>query len=732
MNPVSERNAFCAPICGRRALLSLVFVMSLFPVSLWAQLGIPTVRHKVITQHVAAYLEQIHIRRWKLNDTRSGRMFDSYLQALDPQRMYFNAADVEGFRESRHLIDDFLKSGSLEFAFEVGGIFLKRVVECTALAKELASKGQDFSADEFFVPDRSAAPYAKGSRDVAELWRKRVKALLLEKVVDGKTREEARSEVVKLYENFSNRIQRTDGMELLQIFLTSATTTYDPHTTYMSPDTLENFQIGMRLELEGIGAALQSIDGYTVVSQIIPGGAAAREGGLKLQDKILAVAQGDSPEFVDLLNMKLSNVVKLIRGKKGTTVRLKIRHVEANREEVLLIVRAKVVLSDREAHGEVLEVKRGKGEDPARVGVIVLPSFYMDMAAAGRGVKDFKSTTRDVGRILEGFKSKVVDAVVVDLRANGGGALSEAIRLTGLFIDTGPVVLIKHLNGRVDTRSDRDSGVAWSGPLVVLTSKFSASASEIFAGALQDYERGIVIGDRNTHGKGTVQQLMDLGRNRSGQAGKLGALKITISQFYRPSGNSTQNKGVVPDIELPAVSSYLDGEAELDYAIEFDRVPTAEFMNLGLVDLSMINLLQENSQRRRGAVKEFSRIEADIVRFQKLRERKKIPLQRARYEAEKKSLDPEEEDAEKEDPDKPASPVNQNEIKRDFYLEEVLSIASDYARMFEPADAGSYERLARAALLLGEKKRGQNLIADGLKKHPGNKALQRLKKGRVK
>jgi len=707
-------------------------VLALAPAALPAQLGIPTVRDKVITQHVAAYLEQIHVRRWKLNDTRSGRMFDSFLKALDPQRMYFTASDVDGFRGSRLKIDNFLKSGSLDFAFEVGGIFLKRVEECTALAKKLADEKHDFSVEEFFLSDRSEAPYARGAKAVKELWRKRVKALLLEKLVDGKDEKEARSEVAKIYENFSNRMQRTDGMELLQIFLTSATMTYDPHTTYMSPDTLDNFQISMRLELEGIGAALQSIDGYTVVSQIIPGGAAAREGSLKLQDKILAVAQGDSPDFVELLNMKLSNVVKLIRGKKGTKVRLKIRHADANKEEVLSIIRAKVVLSDREAHGEVLEVKQGKAEPPFRVGVIVLPSFYMDMAAAGRGVKDFKSTTRDVARILEGFeKGKGIDAVVVDLRINGGGALSEAIALTGLFIDTGPVVQIKQLRGRVDTRSDKDSGVAWAGPLVVLTSKFSASASEIFAGALQDYGRAVVVGDRSTHGKGTVQQLMDLGRNRSGQAGKLGALKITISQFYRPSGDSTQNKGVVPDIELPAVSSYLDGEAELDYAIEFDTVPKAKYIDLGLAGQSTISSLQEKSQQRRGGVKEFNRIEEDIVRYQKLRDRKKIPLQRERYEAEKKKLDPRKEDEEEKEPDEAVTPVNENEIKRDFYLEEVLSIAADYGRTFRPGDAGSYKRLARAALLLGEKKAGQDLAAEGLKKHPGNKALLQLKAGRV-
>ena len=717
-----------------RPLLLLAALLALLPaLPARADLGSPTLRDKIIAQHVAVYLERVHVRRWKLDDKRSESMFDSYLSALDPQRMYFTAADVEGFKSSRDKIDDYIKSGDLDFAFKVGKVFLSRVDECSKRVKKLVEQGQDFTADEYFQVDRAEAAYTSGEKEADDLWRKRVKVLLLEKLVDGKTMKEAGDEVVKLYENFAVRMGKTDGMELLQIFLTAATMTYDPHTTYMSPDTLENFQISMRLELEGIGASLQSIDGYTVVNQVIPGGAAARDGRLKPQDKILAVAQGDSKDFVDLLNMKLSDVVKLIRGKKGTRVQLKVRHADSEGAELVAIVRAKVVLADREAHGEVLEVKRGKGLSALRVGVVVLPSFYMDMAAAGRGVKDFKSTTRDVSRIIRKFKADGIEAVVIDLRMNGGGALSEAIALTGLFVDTGPVVLIKHLNGKVDTRNDSKKGADWSGPLVVLTSKFSASASEIFAGALQDYKRAVIVGDRSTHGKGTVQQLMDLSRARGGgEPGKLGALKITLSQFYRPSGNSTQNKGVVPDIELPAVSSHMDGEAELDFSIEFDTVEKAEHSDLGLVDQKLLRRLKEKSRKRRGSNEEFSRIEKDIARYRKIRDRKKIPLKRSRYEAEKKKFDPDDAKEEKKDPKDTAAPPDDNEIKRDFYLEEVLSITADYVAALKPASAESYRRLARAALLLGETKQGRALIAEGLRKHPGSGLLQKLKKGPVK
>ena len=733
MTPASARG-FSGIAQSTRLLLLLAALLVLFPaLSARAELGSPTLRDKIIAQHVAVYLERAHVRRWKLDDERSESMFDSYLSALDPQRMYFTAADVEGFQASRHKIDDYIKSGDLDFAFKVGKVFLARVDECSKRVKKLVEQEQDFSADEYFQVDRAEASYASGEKEIADLWRKRVKVLLLEKLVDGKTMKEAGDEVVKLYENFAVRMGKTDGMELLQIFLTAATMTYDPHTTYMSPDTLENFQISMRLELEGIGASLQSIDGYTVVNQVIPGGAAARDGRLKPQDKILAVAQGDSKDFVDLLNMKLSDVVKLIRGKKGTRVQLKVRHADSEGTELVAIVRAKVVLADREAHGEVLEVKRGKGLPALKVGVVVLPSFYMDMAAAGRGVKDFKSTTRDVSRIIKKFKGDGIEAVVIDLRTNGGGALSEAIALTGLFVDTGPVVLIKHLNGKVDTRNDSKKGADWSGPLVVLTSKFSASASEIFAGALQDYKRGVIVGDRSTHGKGTVQQLMDLSRARGGgEPGKLGALKITLSQFYRPSGNSTQNKGVVPDIELPAVSSHMDGEAELDFSIEFDTVEKAEHSDLGLVDEKILRRLKERSRKRRGSNEEFSKVEKSIARYRKIRDRKKIPLERSRYEAEKKRFDPDDAKGEKKDPKEAVVPSDDNEIKRDFYLEEVLSITADYVAALKPASAESYRRLARAVFLLGDTKQGRALIAEGLRKHPGSRSLQKLKKGPVK
>ena len=304
---------------------------------------------------------------------------------------------------------------------------------------------------------------------------------------------------------------QTDDEELLEMYLTSLTTSLDPHTTYMSPESVKNFEIMMQLKLEGIGASLQGIDGYTVVKKIIPGGAAEKEGHLKLEDKIIGVGQGESGELVDVVDMKLNDVVKMIRGKRGTIVRLQVTSLKDPKPHMVKITREEIELKDSEARGKVFEAGRGSNGKPYKVGVINLPSFYMDMEAARHGDPNYKSTTRDVRHILDEFKNQGVDAVVMDLRTNGGGSLSEAITLTGLFLKDGPVVQVKDADNRVQPYDDHHQGIDWSGPLVVVISKFSASASEIFAGAIQDYGRGLIVGDKSTHGKGTVQSLLNLG-----------------------------------------------------------------------------------------------------------------------------------------------------------------------------------------------------------------------------
>ena len=421
------------------------------------------------------------------------------------------------------------------------------------------------------------------------------------KAEKGAEGQEAIDKLARRYHSFAKRMHQIDGDELLEMYLNAFTTSFDPHTDYMSPDTQKNFDIAMSLKLEGIGASLQSEDGYTVVKKIIPGGAADKDNRIKPEDKIVGVGQGDDGEMVDVIDMKLQDVVKLIRGKQGTVVRLEVIPIGSTDRKIYKITREKIELKDSEAKGEVFDAGRKPDGTPYRIGVIDLPSFYRDMAGDRRGLADFKSTTHDVRKILDDFNRKGVDAVILDLRRNGGGALNEAISLTGLFIGEGPVVQVKDADGRVQHLDDTDTGMAWSGPLVVLISKFSASASEILAGAIQDYNRGLIVGDYSTHGKGTVQSLMDLGQQlfRLPNSPAMGALKITMQQFYRPNGDSTQKRGVLADIELPSLTTHLDvGEADLDYPVAFDRVEPLSYKHFDYVNPAICDQLRQLSQQR--------------------------------------------------------------------------------------------------------------------------------------
>jgi carboxyl-terminal processing protease len=472
-------------------------------------------------------------------------------------------------------------------------------------------------------------------------------------------------------------MHQTDGSELLEMYLNSLTTSYDPHSDYMSPRTLKNFDIIMSLELEGIGASLMSEDGYTVVKKIIPKGAADKNGQLKVEDKIVGVGQGDNGEIVDVVDMKLNDVVDLIRGKRGTVVRLDVIPATGTEPKVIRIAREKIELTDSEAQGEIFDAGQKPDGTPYRVGVIDLPSFYMDMAGARRGLPDYKSTTRDVRNILDDFKKKGVDAVVLDLRWNGGGSLTEAINLTGLFITDGPVVQVKGADGRVEPYYDLDPSVSWAGPLVVVTSKFSASASEILAGAIQDYGRGLIVGDHSTHGKGTVQSLLELGQRLFGPNGpQMGALKITQQQFYRPCGDSTQKRGVLADVELPSLSSHLDvGEADLDYPLEFDKVDTLPFKRYGEANPALCGQLRELSEQRTKNSEWFQKELRKVARYEEQKKKKTVTLNEEKFLKERAELNA---DKEEEKSFEKLSNANNKGIVRDDYLNEVFTIVNDY------------------------------------------------------
>jgi carboxyl-terminal processing protease len=604
-------------------------------------------------------------------------------------KLYFEQPDVDAFNRRRFDLDDLVKKGDLTFAHEVFNVFLKRVDERVAMVDELLNTQHDFTVDEEMVTDPDVATYAHNSSEAREKWRKRIKYDLLMQKSDA-TKEkpyaeaEAKERLSRRYHSFSKRMHQTDNDELLEMFLTSVTTAYDPHTTYMSPGTLKNFDIMMSLELEGIGAELKPDDGYTVVNKVIKGGAADKDGRLHPEDKIVGVGEGENGELIDVVDMKLSDVVNKIRGKQGTTVRIEVIPVGTTDRKIYTIARARIELKDKEAQSKVFEVGKKPNGQPFRVGVIDLPSFYMDMEGARRGLPEFKSTTRDVRKILDRFRSEGVDAVMLDLRKNGGGSLTEAINLTGLFIDRGPVVQVKDSNGKVEPYDDDDRGMAWDGPLVVLISKFSASASEILAGAIQDYGRGLVVGDYSTHGKGTVQSLLDLGERLFFRGlvnpPQMGALKVTMQQFYRPNGESTQKRGVLADLELPSLTTHLPvGESDLDQAMEWNQVPRASFEKLNLFDANMLDQLRKASKARVAESADFKKVTSDIDRYNKQKEQKSVTLNEAKFLAERAELN-----ADKEEEERLEKLESSDEsIERDYYLDEALAITLDMVKALQ-------------------------------------------------
>ncbi|MCA9164966.1 MAG: PDZ domain-containing protein, partial [Planctomycetales bacterium] len=509
-----------------------------------------------VTKVVTTLMSREHLSQKEIDDEVSRRGLKTFLKTLDPMKLYFYQADIDQAMAKQTDLDDEIDNGNIQFAYDLFDTFLKRVDERVAQVNTLLGQKHDFTVDEEMITDADVLSYPKDSTEAAERWRKRIKYDLLVLKADKTEGQEAIDKLRRRYENFAKRMKQTKSDDLLEMYLTAMTSSFDPHTTYMSPSTLENFRIQMRLNLEGIGAALSNIDGYTTISKVIPGGAADKHGKLKPEDRVVSVGQGEEGEMVDVVDMSLNDVVGMIRGKAGTVVRLGVIPDGSTETKIYAITRERIELEDSAARADIIEEKDSDNAS-YKIGVIDLPSFYMDMEAARDNKSDYRSTTRDVRAILDDFTEKGVDAVVLDLRRNGGGSLTEAINLTGLFIDQGPVVQVKDSDNNVQHYDDLEEGMAWKGPLVVLTSKFSASASEILAGAIQDYGRGIVVGDESTHGKGTVQSLLDLGSQVFGlrSAPNLGALKITMQQFYRPNGDSTQKRGVLADVVLPSLTN---------------------------------------------------------------------------------------------------------------------------------------------------------------------------------
>ncbi|HEX5272357.1 MAG TPA: carboxy terminal-processing peptidase, partial [Gemmataceae bacterium] len=635
---------------------------------------------RLIARLVCDFLREGHLNKPQIDDEVSRRLFKHFLKGLDPYKLYFTQSDFDEFKKSETDLDDQLLNGDLSFAYKVYERLVKRIEERQKLVEELVNAKHDFEAKESLDTDYDALPYAKNDTEMHERWRKRIKFDLLMQRVGEKPvpEDEAKKKVLSRYESLLKRWkQQMDNSDLLEIYLTDLTTSIDPHSTYMSPTTLDDFEIAMRLNLDGIGAVLRSENGQTVVVEVVPGGAAGKDGRLKQNDKIIGVAQGDG-KWVDAQDMKLQDVVKMIRGKRGTKVELKVVPVGKIDPIVIELTRQKVELKSQEARGEVVEQGKKADGKPYKIGVIDLPSFYADQGIG----KPSKSATEDVRRLLKEFEAKDVDGVVLDLRRNGGGLLSEAVSLTGLFVDQGPIVQVKGSAGGVKHKDDPEKGTVYGGPLMVLTSRFSASASEILAGALQDYGRALVVGDSATYGKGTVQTVIDLGDQIGGvPPPKFGALKLTIQQFYRVNGDSTQARGVVSDVVLPSLTEHLGvGETEQDYALPFAKVNAIDHENMGLITPELKALLQKRSAERVKGSKDFDKLAKDIELFKERKARKKVTLNEKKLRDQLKTEDADKLDQkvnEAQPSDTPSGDAAYK-FKRNYYSDEVLQVMQDF------------------------------------------------------
>lgn len=531
------------------------------------------------TQLVTHFLTNYHYKRVPLDDELSAQILKRYLESLDPNRSFFLQADIDGFQTYADRLDDALRDQDLGPAFEVFLGYRARVEERVRYARQLSTQPFDFTLDESYEFDRSKAPWAASPEELDEIWRKRVKNDVLGLQLAGKKPEEIAETLQKRYDSLERATAQLNSDDVFQVFMNAYAASIEPHTAYFSPRSSENFRIRMSLSLEGIGAVLQSDNEYTLVREVVPGGPAGKSGQVDVDDRIVGIAQGLEAPMVDVVGWRLDDVVDLIRGPKDSVVRLQVLPKgvgpEGPMREVVL-TRNKIELEEQAAKKLVLDVTNSEGV-ALRIGVIELGTFYMDFDARARGDKNYRSTTRDVRKLLEQLRGEKVDGIVVDLRGNGGGSLTEATELTGLFIPSGPVVQVRDSTGRIQVDRDPDPAVVYGGPLAVLVDRNSASASEIFAGAIQDYRRGIILGEP-TFGKGTVQNLVDLDQFDRAQGGGLGQLKATIAQFFRVAGGSTQHRGVVPDIVFPtAVDSQSQGERALENALPWDEVRAADF-----------------------------------------------------------------------------------------------------------------------------------------------------------
>jgi carboxyl-terminal processing protease len=676
--------AVCASAVGLAALLGAAMTPSP-PAPAASAVLAPTEQENYVARRVADIVAREHYRRAPLDDHLSSLILDRYLDAIDGGRSYFYASDIAEFEKYRYELDDAIKSGDVEPAFVIFRRYQQRSRERMAYAIELLNKKPDFDIDESFNFDREKEPWPANAAEMNELWRKRVKNDALSLVIAGKQWSEAADTLRKRYEHVEKRMDQSKPEDVFEAFMNAFVLSLDPHSNYFSARNSEEYNIQMSLSYEGIGASLQLTDDYVTVIDVIPGGPAATSGKLAANDRITAVGEGKTGELTDVIGWRLDDVVQKIRGPGGTTVRLQLLPAGAapgSAQKVVEFTRNRVSLEAQAAHKAMRVVQRN-GHD-VKVGIITVPSFYQDYDASRAGVKDYRSTTRDVQRLIGELRKDGADVLIMDLRANGGGYLPEAESLTGLFIDKGPVVQLRDTTGRIEVDDDPDPSIFYGGPMIVLVDRFSASASEIFAGAIQDYGRALIVGQQ-TYGKGTVQNAHPLNYTIFGRKPELGQLNVTIGKYYRITGESTQDRGVTPDIALPSLIDANEvGESTRDRALPWDHIEPATFRTEG--DLKQITgTLEKLHEERTANSADFRYLHDDIAALDAVRSQKSLSLNIKTREAERKRLESERLDRENAwraaHDMKPVKGLD--EIKDDaaagILLDEASQIAADLA-----------------------------------------------------
>ena len=667
------------PMKNRSLWISLAFMLAAFNTTQAAQQLVPLEQQSQSAFLSAKVLSRYSYKHVALDDNLSAQIFDSYMKSLDGEKVFFLQSDIDHFGYARTKLDDAIIGKDLSIPFAIFNLYQQRIAERFVYARSLLKKGFDFKKNESYQLSRKDAPWPKSESELNDLWRKRVKNDWLRLKLAGKDDKSIAETLGKRYDRTLNSLSKVKSEDVFQSFMNAYAMSIDPHANYFGVRASEEFDISMKLSLVGIGASLYDKDEYTTIKELLAGGPALLSGKLKPGDRIVGVGQGQNGPITEIMGWRIDDAVDLIRGAEDSVVRLDVLPVEAGpdgKHKLISLVRKKITLENQAAKKSIIEVK--DGGVTRRIGVISLPEFYQDFAGHQRGDKDYKSATRDVSRLLGELKKDKVDGVLVDLRNNGGGSLDEAIQMTGLFAGKGPVLQQRDSKGKITVDSDTDTGVVWTGPLGVLINRGSASASEIFAAAIQDYGRGVVIG-ATSFGKGTVQTVADLDQIAKNDKPEFGEVKLTIAQFFRINGGTTQLRGVTPDISLPSMTDTKEfGESSYDNALPWTQIKAADYTPEGNLS-GIVPVLIASHDKRVSQDKDFQYLQEDIAEFDKLRRKNLISLNEADRRKEREAQEAREKSREQNSGDNKSAKASAAALQDDGMLSSERNLGADLA-----------------------------------------------------